>query len=98
MVENEDGAISTIGSEAIGVARLVADDLGAEVTGLVFGADVGGVAAEAFDLGCNTVIGVDDDDVKRRPCGGHWSTGGRVGAGARAGRVVGRGIDTRPVI
>jgi electron transfer flavoprotein alpha subunit len=63
-VENKDGAISTIGREAIGVARMVADELGADVTGLVFGADVAGVAAEAFDLGCDAVIGADDETLQ----------------------------------
>lgn len=63
-VENKDGAISTIGREAIGVARMVADELGADVTGLVFGAGVADVAAEAFDLGCDAVIGADDETLK----------------------------------
>ena len=36
-VENRGGAISTISKEAIGAARYVADELGEDLTGLVFG-------------------------------------------------------------
>jgi len=63
-VENQGGAISTIGREAIGVARMVADELGEDVTGLVFGEDVGKVADAAFDLGCDEVLGADDATLK----------------------------------
>ena len=59
-VENRDGKVAIISKEVIGAARQVADALGAEVTGLVFGADVAGVADAAFDLGCDNVIGCDD--------------------------------------
>jgi electron transfer flavoprotein alpha subunit len=63
-VENRDGAVSIISKEAFGAARLVADDLGQDLTGLVFGQDVSGVAAAAFDLGCDEVIGADDETLK----------------------------------
>ncbi|MFQ5399517.1 MAG: electron transfer flavoprotein subunit alpha/FixB family protein [Anaerolineae bacterium] len=59
-IENRDGAISTIGKEAIGAARIVADGLGQPLTGLVFGQDVSGVADAAFDLGVDAVLGCDD--------------------------------------
>lgn len=59
-VENHDGAVSTISKEAIGAARIVADELGEDLTGLVFGQDVAGVADVAFDLGCDEVMGADD--------------------------------------
>ncbi|NCF67984.1 MAG: electron transfer flavoprotein subunit alpha/FixB family protein [Chloroflexi bacterium] len=63
-VENRDGTVSTISREAISAARVVADDLGEDLTGLVFGQDVSGVADAAFDLGCDEVIGADDETLK----------------------------------
>ncbi len=59
-VENRDGAISPISREAIGASRVVASGLGAPLTGLVFGQNVAGVAAAAFDLGVDAVIAADD--------------------------------------
>ncbi len=59
-VENRDGAVSAISREAIGEARAVAGAMGAPLTGLVFGKDVAGVAASAFDLGVDAVIASDD--------------------------------------
>jgi electron transfer flavoprotein alpha subunit len=59
-VENHDGEISPIAREAIGAARMIADELIEDLTGLVFGEDVGDVAEAAFDLGCDEVIGADD--------------------------------------
>ena len=63
-VENRDGAISTISKEAIGAARYVADELGEDLTGLVFGEAVSNVADAAFDLGCDDVLGTDDETLK----------------------------------
>lgn len=63
-VENHGGVVSTISKEAIGAARLVADELGEDLTGLVFGEDVSGVADAAFDLGCDEVLGADDVTLK----------------------------------
>jgi len=63
-VENRNGEISPIAREAIGAARMVADELMEGLTGLVFGEDVGGVADSAFDLGCDEVIGADDVTLK----------------------------------
>lgn len=59
-IENSDGAMATISREVIGAARFVADELGEEVVGLVFGHGVSDVAAAAFDLGADAVIGCDD--------------------------------------
>ena len=56
--------ISTIAKEAIGAARMVADELVEDLTGIVFGEDVGGVADAAFDLGCDEVIGADDATLR----------------------------------
>ncbi|WP_374689735.1 electron transfer flavoprotein subunit alpha/FixB family protein [Promineifilum sp.] len=59
-VENRDGAISAISREAIGAARVVANDLGQPLTALVFGQNVGGAATAAFDLGADAVLAADD--------------------------------------
>lgn len=59
-IENRDGAISIIGSEAISAARSIADALGQPLTGLVFGHNVGGVAEATFDQGADAVLGCDD--------------------------------------
>ena len=64
LVENRDGEISIIAKEAIGAARMVADELVEDLTGLIFGEDVGDVAGAAFDLGCDEVIGADDATLK----------------------------------
>lgn len=63
-VENHNGEISTIAREAIGAARMVADELVEDLTGLVFGEGVGAVADMAFALGCDEVIGADDATLK----------------------------------
>lgn len=59
-IENRDGAVSVISSEAISAARTIADGLGQTLTGLVFGTDVAAVADAAFDLGVDAVLGCDD--------------------------------------
>lgn len=63
-LENRDGAISTVAKEAIGAARVVADELVEDLTGLVFGENVTQVADAAFDLGCDHVLGADDPTLK----------------------------------
>jgi electron transfer flavoprotein alpha subunit len=62
-VENNGEEVSTISKEAIGAARSVADELGEELVGIVFGSGVAAVADEVFDLGCDEVIGADDDTL-----------------------------------
>jgi electron transfer flavoprotein alpha subunit len=59
-IENSDGTVATISREAIGAARMVADELSADLVGLVFGQDVGDVADIAFDLGVDELLGCDD--------------------------------------
>ena len=59
-LENKDGKIVTGSREAISAARTVADGLGQQLTGLVFGENVSGVADAAFDLGVDAVLGADD--------------------------------------
>ena len=63
-VENSAGAVSTISKEVIGAARSVADELGEDLTGLLFGADVAALAGVAFNLGCDEVLGADDETLK----------------------------------
>ncbi|MEZ4592528.1 MAG: hypothetical protein R3D55_15495 [Chloroflexota bacterium] len=59
-LENKDGKIVTGSREAVSAARTVADGLGQQLTGLVFGEGVSGVADAAFDLGVDAVLGADD--------------------------------------
>jgi len=58
--ENKDGELLTVSKEALAAARRVADGLGQPLTALVFGQDVSAVAAAAFDLGADAVLGADD--------------------------------------
>lgn len=62
-VENRGGEIIAVGKEAIGAARIVADELGEDLVGIVFGHEVAAVADAAFDLGCDEVIGCDDESL-----------------------------------
>lgn len=59
-LENKEGNIVAGSREAVSAARTVADGLGQQLTGLVFGENVSGVADAAFDLGVDAVLGADD--------------------------------------
>ena len=59
-IEHSDGNIKAIGQEMLGAGRTVADSLGHQLTALVLGQDVAGVAQAAFELGADAVIGCDD--------------------------------------
>ena len=59
-IENSNGELATVSKEMLGAARTIADGLGQDVTALVFGNDVSGVADAAFDFGADAVIGADD--------------------------------------
>lgn len=59
-IENGNGEMASISSEALGVARNVAADLGSSVTAIVIGSGVDGVSTAAFDLGADNVVAVDD--------------------------------------
>jgi len=59
-VENTNGQIPAIAKEMLSAGRTIADGLGEELTALVFGSDVTGVADAAFDLGADAVLGADD--------------------------------------
>lgn len=62
-IENSNGSAAIISKEVIGAGRTVADALGEDLVGLVFGQNVGDVADQAFDLGVDAVIGSDDDTL-----------------------------------
>jgi electron transfer flavoprotein alpha subunit len=59
-LEQRHGELKAIGREMLGAGRSVADGLGQPLTALVLGQDVAGVAAEAFDLGADAILGCDD--------------------------------------
>jgi electron transfer flavoprotein alpha subunit len=62
-IEQRGGEMKVISREVLGAGRKVAGDLGQSLTALVFGQDVAGVAATAFDLGADAVIGCDDETL-----------------------------------
>ncbi len=64
-VENRGGEIIAVGKEAIEAARMVADELGEDLVGIVFGHNVADIATAAFDLGCDEVIGCDDETLDK---------------------------------
>ncbi len=59
-IEQYNGEMKAISREVLGAGRGIADELGAPLTALIFGADVASLGAEAFDLGADAVIGCDD--------------------------------------
>jgi len=62
-IEHEDGEIKAISREMLGAGKIVAESLDEELTAIVLGHDVAGVAAGAFDLGADKVIGSDDSSL-----------------------------------
>lgn len=62
-IEHDEGQIAPISLEALGVARKIASEVGEDVTALVSGQDVGGVADAAFNYGADAVIGADDETL-----------------------------------
>lgn len=59
-IEHSDGEMKGIGQEMLGAGREVADSFGQPLVALVLGQDVADIAASAFDLGADAVIGCDD--------------------------------------
>ena len=59
-IEHSNGSIKQIGLEVLGAGRTIADGLGQPLTALVFGDDVAGVAAAAFNYGADAVIAAED--------------------------------------
>ncbi|MBE2202131.1 MAG: electron transfer flavoprotein subunit alpha/FixB family protein [Anaerolinea sp.] len=62
-IENSNGAMAAISREVLGAARTIAEELREDVTAIVFGHEVSGMADEAFDLGADAVIGCDDETL-----------------------------------
>lgn len=62
-IEQRGGEMKVISREVLGAGRKTADDLGQSLTALVLGQGVGDVAAEAFDLGADAVVGCDDETL-----------------------------------
>jgi electron transfer flavoprotein alpha subunit len=62
-LEQRDGAISTISREALGAGRSLAEQMGVDLTAVIFGQNIGDAAATAFGLGANAVIGCDDETL-----------------------------------
>ena len=62
-IEHEEGTIGSVGLEALGTARQIADDLGEDVTAVVTGHDVQRVADQAFNYGADAVLGADDETL-----------------------------------
>jgi electron transfer flavoprotein alpha subunit len=60
-VEHRDGQVKPISRETMSVARIIADSLSEDLTALVLGVDVSGVAQSAFNFGADEVIGSDDE-------------------------------------
>lgn len=70
-IESAKGEMASISSEALGVARNVAADLGSSVTAIVIGSGVEGVSAAAFDLGADNVVAVDDASLEHYTADGY---------------------------
>ena len=62
-IEHDGGEIAPISLETLGVARQIAGQLGEEITAVVAGHKVSGVADEAFNYGVDAVVGADDDSL-----------------------------------
>lgn len=60
-VESFEGKIASVSQEALGAARPIADELRADLVAVVLGQNVEDVAAAAFDLGADKVIGSDHE-------------------------------------
>lgn len=59
-IEHKGGDIATGSKEALGAGRNIANELGQQLTAVVLGHNVSGVADAAFDLGADAVLGADD--------------------------------------
>jgi electron transfer flavoprotein alpha subunit len=64
LAEAADGTLSAITAELLGAGRKLADDLGEELSAVLVGSDVGGLAAEAIAFGADKVYVVDDALLK----------------------------------
>lgn len=59
------GALSSIGAQLLGCGRRLADDLGQQLSAVLVGSDVAGLASEVIALGADTVYVVDDPLLKQ---------------------------------
>jgi electron transfer flavoprotein alpha subunit len=62
-LEQRDGAISTISREVLGAGRSLAEQMGVDLTAVIFGQNISDAAASAFGFGANAVIGCDDETL-----------------------------------
>jgi electron transfer flavoprotein alpha subunit len=62
-LEQREGAISAISREILGAGRTLADQLGEDVTAVIFGHNIADAAASAYGFGANAVIGCDDETL-----------------------------------
>ncbi len=64
LAETADGKLAAIATELLGAGRKLADDLGEELSAVLVGADVSGLAQEAIAFGADKVYVVDDALLK----------------------------------
>ncbi|MDD2229807.1 MAG: electron transfer flavoprotein subunit alpha [Candidatus Cloacimonetes bacterium] len=62
--EQKDGIISPVSYELLGKGRELAEDLGAELSAVVLGHDIEGLASELIAYGADQVISVDEPALK----------------------------------
>jgi len=64
LAEVAGGKMAAIGAELLGAGRKLADDLGEELSALLIGSEVGGLAQEAIAAGADKVYVADDAALK----------------------------------
>jgi len=64
LTEVANGKLAAISAELLGAGRKLADDLGEELSALLIGSEVGGLAQEAIAFGADKVFVVDDPLLK----------------------------------
>jgi len=64
-IEQFEGQMKGISQEMLGAGRSVADGLGQSLTAVILGHEAEALAAQAFDLGADQVIGADDPALDR---------------------------------
>ncbi|MDD3235917.1 MAG: electron transfer flavoprotein subunit alpha [Candidatus Cloacimonetes bacterium] len=62
--EQKDGITAPVSYELLGKGRELAEDLGAELSAVIFGQDIEGLASELIAFGADQVILVDDPALK----------------------------------
>jgi len=62
--EAVEGKLAPIATEGLGIGRKLADDLGQELSAVLVGTGVGGLAQEAIAFGADKVYVVDDPLLK----------------------------------